>query len=107
MAKAKKPALAPARLAQDFTRGLVAAGLLAAIQDRRVGPAQPSPVRVLRLAVQGGAAIAAGAATARSLRQGDNLGALIALAGGAAAIFAAETLMATPTAPSPQENEDV
>lgn len=55
--------LAPGELTDIFVRGAVAAGLLAAIQDRwTVG--KPSGRKVMRLALQGGVALAAGAAGA-------------------------------------------
>lgn len=101
-AKRKAVALASAELAGNFTRGMVAAGLLAAIQDRWGAAGAPSGRKVARLALQGGAALAAGVTTAGSLRRGDGLRAVIALAGGAAAIVAAELLL-SPDHPQTKE----
>nr|CAM76986.1 conserved hypothetical protein [Magnetospirillum gryphiswaldense MSR-1] len=101
--KAKAAALAPMELAGNFTRGLVATGLLAAIQDRWSQGGQPSNRKVLRLALQGGAALAAGIATAESLRRGDYARALIAVAGGALGVAPPEILLNPPS--PPQESE--
>lgn len=86
--------LAAAELASNFTRGLVAAGLLSAIQDRWTVDKLPSR-KILRQALQGGVALAAGVATAESLRKQDYLGALAALAGGAVGVIALEKLLVT------------
>jgi hypothetical protein len=101
-AKALQP-LAPAELANNFTRGLVATGLLAAIQNRAAG-AQPNR-KVAQLALQGGFALAAGVATADSLRRQDYLSAALAIAGGVAGVMAVETLLATETQDAPKEAE--
>lgn len=94
--KAKSPRpLAPTEIASHFVQGSVVAGLLTAIQDRAAE--SPSSLTVARRAVQGGFALAAGVATARSLRQQDYLSALLALAGGTAGVIAAETLLAPET----------
>lgn len=91
--KSKAVALAPIELAGNFTRGMVATGLLVAVQDRWSQSGKPSTTTVLRQALQGGAALAAGIATAESLRRRDYVSALIALAGGAAGVVAAEILL--------------
>lgn len=91
-------ALAPAELAGNFTRGLVATGLVAAIQDRWT-EGKPSNRKVLRLALQGGAALASGIATAESLRRADVARAVLALAGGAVGVMAIEMLLN----PSPRQ----
>lgn len=106
MKKSKKRALVPAEVATNFTRGLVAAGLLAALQDRWHGGDRPSGRTVARLALQGGAALAAGVATAESLRRGDGWRAVFALAGGAAAIVATEALLA-PNPSHPLKETDI
>lgn len=98
-------ALAPAELGSNFTRGLVATGLLAAIQDRW-SEERASNRKVLRLALQGGAALAAGIATAESLRRGDYARALVALAGGAAGVVAAEMLL-NPNRPTPADEVEI
>ncbi|OJX78537.1 hypothetical protein [Magnetospirillum sp. 64-120] len=102
--KAKAAALAPAELANNFTRGLVATGLVAAIQDRWTEGAQ-SNRKVLRLALQGGAALASGIATAESLRRGDYARAVLALAGGALGVVATEMLLNPPTRRPAEEVE--
>ncbi|KAF0223028.1 MAG: hypothetical protein FD176_2194 [Rhodospirillaceae bacterium] len=96
-------ALAPVELAGNFTRGLIATGLLAAIQDRW-SHEKPSNRKVLRLALQGGAALAAGIAAAESLRRGDYARALIAVAGGAVGVGVAEMLL-NPTHTPAEEAE--
>ncbi|MBZ8138907.1 hypothetical protein CLD22_03205 [Rubrivivax gelatinosus] len=73
----------------SFTRGCVAAGCLSAFQDR----ARPSARRVLRHALQGGAALTAGTQAAASLREGRIVGALAAVAAGAAAVYLIENLL--------------
>lgn len=98
-------ALAPAELASNFTRGLVATGLLAAVQDRW-SQNKASNRKVARLALQGGTALAAGIATAESLRRGDSARALLALAVGAAGVVALEKLM-NPDTPIAAEEVDV
>lgn len=89
----RSKAQAPVGLLDGFARGLVAAGLLAAVQDRWSGAPPASARKILRLAVQGGAALAAGIATAESLRRRDYAGTAVALAGGAVLMVAAERLL--------------
>lgn len=98
-------ALAPVELAGNFARGLVATGLLAAIQNRW-SHGKPANHKVLRLALQGGAALAAGIATAESLRRGDYARALIAVAGGAVSVAATEMLL-NPTPHSPPQEAEI
>ncbi|MCW2286417.1 hypothetical protein M2323_004212 [Rhodoblastus acidophilus] len=95
--------LAPAELSNNFIRGLVATGLLAAIQNRAAG-ASPNR-KVAQLALQGGFALAAGVATADSLRRQDYLSAALAIAGGVAGVMAVETLLTTETHDAPKEAE--
>ena len=108
MKKKKRTKLAAAlnapTVATDFTRGAVATALLAALQGRWQGKA-PSGRQVLRLSLQGGAALAAGIATAESLRARDYGSALIALAGGLAGVAAAELLLNTEIQHSAEEAE--
>lgn len=106
----KGRALAPAELAADFTRGAIATGLLAAIQGRWDGNSNSnsnsnriSGARVLRLSLQGGAALAAGAAAATSLRDRNYVAALASVVGGVAGIAAIEKLI---SAPNQEENEE-
>lgn len=73
----------------SFTRGFVAAACLSAFQDRPGLDAR----RVLRHALQGGAALTAGTQAAHSLQRGRWGGALVAVAAGAAAVQLIETLL--------------
>jgi len=105
--KAKAPSrpLALAELTSNFTRGMVAAGLLTAIQDRgNVG--RPPSRKIVRQALQGGVALAAGVATAESLREQDYLGALAAFAGGAVGVMALESLLASESSETPEPVEE-
>lgn len=86
--------LTPAEIASNFTRGMVAAGLLSAVQDRKA-TGQPGNRMVVRHALQGGVALAAGVATAESLREQNYVGALAALAAGTLGVIALETLLAS------------
>jgi hypothetical protein len=104
MAK-KKKALAPltaAEAASHFTRGAVAAGLLALLRQPDAAP--PAGRDLLRLMAQAGSATACGMMTAESLRRGQYSRAALALAGGAAAIAAASLLL--PPNSSHPETED-
>lgn len=76
-----------------FVRGFVAAGLLAAIQERAAGGACVESRRLLRLALQGGGAMAAGVAAAESLAEGRWAAALGAAAAGGAGVLAIERLL--------------
>ena len=87
----KKPGRAVASLGGDFARGFVASGLLSALQDRHRGAVDLA--RVLRHALQGGAALAAGSRVADALARRDAATVATALAGGAAAIYLVEQLM--------------
>jgi hypothetical protein len=94
--KAKAPGrpVAPAEVASNFTRGMVATGLLSAFQDRwTVG--KPPSRKVVRQALQGGIALAAGCATAESMRGQDYFAAVAALALGTLGVVALETLLAS------------
>lgn len=77
-----------------FMRGFIATGLLAATQQ--------SPARrkqILRLALQGGAAMATGIAGASALERRDWGQALVAIAAGAAGLKLINTLNADPVIP--------
>ena len=71
-----------------FVRGFVSAGLLAAAH-----PGKPRPRRVARLALQGGVALAAGAATLAALRRNAPFAALASVAAGAASLMVIEQLL--------------
>lgn len=57
--KPKRQALLGAGVGEDFVRGFVSTALLAALKER-------SPPRLLRMALQGGAALAAASVAARA-----------------------------------------
>ncbi len=78
----------------NFVRGFVSAGLLAGFQGggkKRRSAADGR--RILRLALQGGAALAAAGATLDALRRDSPIGALASVATGAAALIAIEKLL--------------
>lgn len=77
----------------SFVQGVVAAGLLAAIQNRPGLPALDK--RALRLALQGGASLAAGTMAAQAWQQRDLSRVLVAVAAGAAGVAVIEKLMNT------------
>lgn len=72
----------------NFLRGFIATGLLAALQNRR--SIRPAPLHVLGRAVQGGAALAAGVGTANALQRGEYARALGAAVAGAAGVALVE-----------------
>lgn len=97
---------APGAVAATFTRGMVASGLIAALQDRAAAGAGPPPGRkVLRYALQGGVALAAGSAAADALRQRDVTGAVLAVAAGAAGMLIAEHLLNPAQHPTHEEKD--
>ncbi len=84
--------MAPARPASGaFVQGFVASGLLATLQHQAGRPALDQ--RALRLALQGGAALAAGTAAAQAWQRRDLTRALTAVALGAAGVAAIEHLI--------------
>ncbi|MBQ9579046.1 MAG: hypothetical protein IJR28_05900 [Ottowia sp.] len=93
---------APQRVvADDFVCGALTAGMLAALQDTAQGRPALSR-RTLRLALQGGAALAAGTAALHSWRSGQHGRALLAVGAGCAAIAFGEAALAdAPAAPEP------
>ena len=77
-----------------FARGFVTTALLVALQGRSKAGASPPPGRkILRHALQGGAALAAGSVAAEALQSRDYGLALTAMASGAAGVLAAEYLL--------------
>lgn len=74
-----------------FLRGLVVTGMLVALQGRRAG--RPSGRKVVRHALQGGAALAAGTVAAEALVRRDVGLAAVAVAAGVAGVTAAELLL--------------
>lgn len=102
MKKPKKPrrARAMAEVRDNFARGFVAAGLLAAFQnDGKQLPARRGARRVLKMALQGGAALSAGAAAADALRRNTPFRALGVIAAGSLALVLAERLLRVETPP--------
>jgi hypothetical protein len=81
----------PREVRAGFVRGFVAAGLLAAIQDA-ASPARDRR-RLLRLALQGGGAMAAGVAVAEALDAGRPGAAASALVAGTCGLLAIEHLL--------------
>ncbi|MHB1360820.1 MAG: hypothetical protein ACYC5U_12335 [Rhodocyclaceae bacterium] len=77
----------------SFVRGLVSAGLLAAIQNQPGRPVMDK--RALRLALQGGASLAAASMAAQAWQQRDLSRVLVAVAAGAACVAVIEKLMNT------------
>jgi len=75
-------------LANNFMRGFLGSGMLAAFQDRQ--RQQPSAARVLARALQGGTALATGVATANAFQRGETGRALTALLLGSAGVAAIE-----------------
>lgn len=81
-------------LSTGFVRGFVATGLLAAVQDRaarRGGRGEPR--RALRLALQGGTAMAAGTVAADALQARDWPLAATAMAAGGLGMLAIERFL--------------
>ncbi|MCK9984863.1 MAG: hypothetical protein AzoDbin1_01335 [Azoarcus sp.] len=75
----------------NFVRGFVATGLLAALQEP-AGRAPAASRAVLKQALQGGTALAAGCAAADAWQRQDLRGVLVAVAGGAAGLAAIDYL---------------
>lgn len=90
--RAKRRAASAGEVSTTFVRGAIATGLLSAIQ-RETGAPPRAGRAVLRHALQGGAALAAGTVAAEALRRGRMAEALIAAAGGAAGMVAIEILL--------------
>lgn len=77
-----------------FVQGFVAGGCLSAFQDRSTQLGSSADLkRVLRHALQGGTALAAGTQTASALRQRNYVSALVAAATGAAGVLIIERLL--------------
>ena len=86
------------RAGTEFARGFIATGLLSLLQPRGRHPhgvqdGTPDPRRVLRHAVQGGAALAAGTLATEAVAQREYRVAIVAIATGAATIAGAEHLL--------------
>ena len=87
---------------EDFFKGCITTGLLVTLQERaeRARNADGKPAgkrldrRAVRMALQGGAALSAGTAAARALRQSRPGAALLTAAAGAAVVLAAERWLA-------------
>ena len=75
----------------DFMRGFIATGVLAAVQRRPQRPVLDQ--RTLRIALQGGAALAAGTAAVQAWQRRDTARALAVAVVGALGVVAAERLL--------------
>lgn len=96
MKKRKAIAVPAEKVPTIFLRGALVTGLLAALQDRfEPGAARPGR-KVLRHALQGGAALAAGSVAADALSRRDWGLALTAVAAGTVGVLAAESLLNSP-----------
>lgn len=83
------PVVTPSRpVSGAFVQGFVASGLLASLQHQPGGPALDR--RALRVALQGGVALAAGSSAAQAWQRQDLGRALTALTLGAAGVAAIE-----------------
>ncbi|GAA4249761.1 hypothetical protein [Azospirillum formosense] len=101
--KARGSGTLAADITRDFTRGMVATGLLTAVQDRWVtGAEPPAPRTILRHGLQGGAALAAASVAADALRNRDYARLALAVAAGAAGVVMIEHLL-NPAEEPPQE----
>lgn len=87
---------------EQFLRGLVATACISAFQDVGKPASKKNLKRVLRHALQGGTALAAGSHAAIALGRRDWAGALLATAAGAAGVLAIEQLLRE-SAPNEQE----
>lgn len=95
--RATRRALRPLRspeLQDNFVKGFVSTGLLAGIQGgTRNARGRADPRRVLRLALQGGTALAAGSAAADALQRRAPASALAAIGAGAVGLMLIERLL--------------
>lgn len=82
----------PQFISGGFVKGFVAGGCLTAIAVTGT-PSQADAKRILRRALQGGAAVAAGERAAMAYRHGDYGGMLAATAAGAAGVLLVERLL--------------
>jgi len=83
----------PPLISGGFVKGFVAGGCLTAVRVTGRPPTQADAKRILRRALQGGAAVAAGERAAMAYRQGDYGGMLVATAAGAAGVLLIERLL--------------
>lgn len=87
------PFFGPASGRGDFVKGFIATACIAAVQDRTAPLSRADLKDVVRRALQGGTALAAGTQVAVAVRQQDFTRALIAGAAGAAAVLLIERLL--------------
>lgn len=76
-----------------FTRGFVISACLSAFQDAAPPCSPPQLKRVLRHALQGGTAFAAGSRAAMAVHRGDYTAALVSAATGAAGVLLIERML--------------
>ncbi|MFT3663428.1 hypothetical protein [Piscinibacter sp.] len=94
------------RLSDGFVTGFVTTGCVSAFRDQ-AAPATPAQAkRVLRHALQGGAALAAGQQAAACWQRGDVARALAATAAGAAGVLLIERLLRDDGAPRRQKTRE-
>ncbi|MBB3103161.1 hypothetical protein [Azomonas macrocytogenes] len=77
----------------SFTRGFVATACLSACQDNGLAQSPEQIKRILKHALQGGTALAAGSHAAVAVQRKDYLGALLATTAGAAGVLLVERLL--------------
>ncbi len=92
----------PLFVGSSFVKGFVVSGCLAAMPCAAKPLSQAELKGVLRHALQGGAAVAAGERAATAYRQGDYSGMLVASAAGAAGVLLIDRLLRD-AAPCKQE----
>lgn len=79
----------------SFIRGFVATACVSAFQDTASPQSSAQLKRILRHALQGGTALAAGTHAAAAVKEGNYLGAALAAATGAVGVLALERLLQT------------
>lgn len=89
----------------SFVQGFVAAGCVSAFQDRASTDCPVDLKRVLRHALQGGAALAAGSTASVALRHQEYTHALIATAAGVVGVMLIERLLNDATQVKQEKND--
>lgn len=91
----------------NFVRGFVATGLLAALPADAAGKSSRKDRKVLlRQALQGGIALAAGSSAAGALQRRDYSAALAAVTGGAVGLIAVDYLLRKPVRKDNKDHEE-
>ncbi|KON80704.2 hypothetical protein PA01_02790 [Azoarcus sp. PA01] len=95
------------RASTNFVRGFVATGLLAALPSAAASAMAPNAGKaILRQALQGGIALAAGGTAAGAMQRRDYRTAIVAVGGGAAAVIAVDYLLRKPVPKDSKDNEE-